>query len=598
MNISGGALQLIHRYRIPAFLCAIAVLVCDLISQPYTTIGIADDGPYILMAHTLATTGHLVYNGWAAPMLGWQLYLGAAFVKLFGPSFSAVRGSTIFVAIALAFILQRTFARAGLSDFNATLGTLALVLSPLYLMLSVTYMTDIYGLFAIVICLYGCIRALQASTTNATIGWLVFAVATNAIFGTSRQTGWLGILTLVPCTLWLLRTSSTKNTLRDNRRILLAGVFANILGVLFIFGCMLWLKRQPYIVPEELLPGDFTLFNSFRQLVYTCIDVPFLLLPLMVVFLPKLRDGRRRVLTVLSIVAVLYILIAIHDRNLKQNLMLLPARGDWVTVYGIYRTLNHGQGPKFLNTPTQIFLTVVCIGGLFGVIASLFSRPLAASTPLTPSAPAAPSAVSGNLSWHQLFVLLAPFTIVYILLLIPRAAKGTIFDRYLLEVLIVAILCLVRYYQERYGPRLPLAASIAIAVLAAYGVVITYNTFDLNRARVALAAELNANGVPDTAIDNGWDYNLGVELQHANHINFRTLRIPAGAYVPTPPPPPGTCDTYWYDQTPHVRPIYGITFDPHACYGPAPFAPVHYSRWPYRTPGTLYVVRYTPTERR
>lgn len=46
------------------------------------------------------------------------------------------------------------------------------------------------------------------------------------------------------------------------------------------------------------------------------------------------------------------------------------------------------------------------------------------------------------------------------------------------------------------------------------------------------------------------------------------------------------------DDTPHIRPLYGISFDPNACYGTAPFAPMHYSRWPYSTPGTLYVVRY------
>jgi hypothetical protein len=51
---------------------------------------------------------------------------------------------------------------------------------------------------------------------------------------------------------------------------------------------------------------------------------------------------------------------------------------------------------------------------------------------------------------------------------------------------------------------------------------------------------------------------------------------------------------FWYDKTPHIHPLYGVAFDPAACYGPAPFAPIHYSRWPYRTPGTLFVVRYTP----
>ena len=53
----------------------------------------------------------------------------------------------------------------------------------------------------------------------------------------------------------------------------------------------------------------------------------------------------------------------------------------------------------------------------------------------------------------------------------------------------------------------------------------------------------------------------------------------------------------WYDYTPHIHAIYGVSFDPNACYGPPLFAPVQYSRWPHRTPGSLYVVRYLPSAR-
>ena len=174
-------MQLIRRLHLQAIFCAIAVLVCALISRPFTTIGICDDGPYILMAQTLANTGHVVYNGWAAAMIVLQIYLGAAFIKLFGFSFTTVRMSTLFVAMVTAFVLQRTMVRANLSERNATIGTLALVLSPLYLMLSVTFMSDITGLLAIVICLYGCLRALQSATDRTAIAWLCFAVATNAL---------------------------------------------------------------------------------------------------------------------------------------------------------------------------------------------------------------------------------------------------------------------------------------------------------------------------------------------------------------------------------------------------------------------------------
>jgi hypothetical protein len=163
-------LQLVRRFRIPAIFCALAVLVCELVSRPYANMGICDDGPYMLVAQKLAATGHIAYNGWSAAMLIWQLYLGAAFIKLFGFSFTTVRMSTLLVAMALAIFLQRTMVRAGITERNATIGTLALVLSPLYLLLSVTFMSDIHGLFAIVLCLYGCLRALQAATPRAAIG--------------------------------------------------------------------------------------------------------------------------------------------------------------------------------------------------------------------------------------------------------------------------------------------------------------------------------------------------------------------------------------------------------------------------------------------
>jgi hypothetical protein len=121
---------------------------------------------------------------------------------------------------------------------------------------------------------------------------------------------------------------------------------------------------------------------------------------------------------------------------------------------------------------------------------------------------------------------------------------------------------------------------------------VIHNTFAFYRTRVALAAELRAAGIPDTSVDNGWEYNFGVELQHTDHINEPHIVTPVRGYVRSAPLPAGTCPMNLFDDTPHIRPAYGISFIPNACYGPAPFAPAHYSRWPYRTPGTLYVVRY------
>jgi len=562
---------LIERFRLPAILCSFAFFLCELVSHPFANMGVGDDWPYILMAKTLAETGHVTYNGFATAMLGWQLYLAATFIKLFGYSLTTVRMSTMVVGMALAFVLQRTLVRTDISERNATIGTLAFVLSPLYMMLSVTFMTDIFGLFAIVLCLYGCLRALQSLTSRATIAWLCFAVVTNAVCGTSRQIAWLGILSMVPSTLWLLRAQRRDPV--SQRRVLIAGVAFTLIGVVFIFGCMRWLRRQQYSVPEHLLPSNFSVVHGFLGLLNTFVDMPFLLLPIVAMFIPEIRKSRPRVVTALFLV---FLLVTVHPRHLHHVFLLVPVWNDWIP----YTTSLQGEPPTIFNIRVHLLTTVVSLGGLLGLIASFF-RNGEASFKISSSA---------TVPWNQLAVLLGPFNFCYILLLIPRAATSGIHDRYLFGLLVVGLICLVRYYQDQIQTQFPLATMVLVGCVALYGIAVTHNAFALYRARVALAAELRAAGISDTSVDNGWEYNLGVELDHANHINEPAIEVPKNAFVPTLPPTPDTCRVTNFQLTPHIRPSYSVSFDPNACDGAAPFAPVRYSRWMASAPGTIYVV--------
>jgi hypothetical protein len=565
-------LHAIRRFRIPAILCALAVLLCELISRPFVSMNVCDDGPYIVMARILATTGHFAYTGWAAPMLGWQVVIGALFIKLFGFSFTTVRMSTLFVAMLMAFFLQRSLVAADITERNATLGTLAFVLSPLYLLLSVTYMTDLFGLFAVVLCLYGCLRALQAATDRTTIVWLCFAVLSNALLGTSRQIAWLGILTMLPATLWLLRTRS---------RVLLAGAAASLAGVVFILACMHWLKLQPYSIPERLLPEAFPVAKIVTNIIQVFIELPFLIFPIMALFVPRIFNNNRRSLLIVATVSLIYLAFRIQRGYLP---FLEPAIGDWVTVFGIVHESGlHGEPPVLLHTAFRVLLTIASLGGSLGLALSFLDRRTDHS-PVTDS----------TISWRQLSVLLGPFVIAYTALLVPRGATVGISDRYVLGLAVPALFLAVRYYQDRFASKLPFATVLILAIMATLSITIVHNTFAFYRARVALAAELHAAGIPDTSIDNGWEYNFDVELQHASHINFPTIVVPPGAYVPAPPLAPGTCFMYFYDYTPHIRPLYGVAFDPNECNGLAPVAPVHYDRWFARTPGTLYAVRSAP----
>ena len=572
-------MQLACRFRLPALLCALAVLVCALVSHPYAEMGIADDGPYVLMAQHLARTGRIAYNGWAAPMLGWQLYLGAACINLFSFSFTAVRMSTLLVAMVTAGLLERTLVLAGINERSATLGTLAFVLSPLYLMLSVTYMSDIFGLLAVVTCTYGCLRALQASTDRTRIFWLCFAVGANGFFGTARQIAWLGVLVMVPSALYLLR---------ERRRVLLAGAAVTLAGTLFIFACMQWLKHQPYSIPENLALHRWGGLRALSQFSHAILELPFLTLPIIVLFIPELLRDVRRSLKAVVVASTIYSLagLLLLWGHAHVPTLLEPYLGDWVTKSDGYgSSLLGGEAPVLLSISSRTALTFASIGGLLGLIASVL-----------PTRDGPPGHCNYQpIQWRQLCILLGPCAVAYTLLLIPRAAsRDGIFDRYLLELLVIVLPCILWYYLEWVQPRLPSASILVISVTAIYSVVVVHNMFSFYRARVALAAEIRAADVPDTRVDNGWEYNFAVELRHSDHLNDPDIESPRDAYVPTPPLPAGTCNAFSNRMTPHLRPIYGVSFDPNACYGPAPFAPVHYTRWLASSPGTLYVVRYLP----
>ncbi len=172
---------------------------------PVAAMPFGDDFSYTKTALEFARTGHFVYNGWATAMLGWLIPWGALFIKLFGFSFTAVRLSMLPIAMATVYLFHDILRRFGINPANAVLGTLTMALSPLFLPLASTYMTDVPGLFVIVVCIYMCQRAVAAKSNKAALYWLVFATLVNIAGGTVRQIAWLGALVMVPSTAWFLR---------------------------------------------------------------------------------------------------------------------------------------------------------------------------------------------------------------------------------------------------------------------------------------------------------------------------------------------------------------------------------------------------------
>jgi hypothetical protein len=174
-------------------------------------------------------------------MLGWLTPWGALFVKLFGFSFTTLRIALLPIAMATVYLLHQVLRRFGINRQNAVFGTLAVALSPIFLFMATSYMTDVPGLLVILVCIYMCQRAVAAQTDRAVLLWLCSAAIVNVAGGTVRQIAWLGSLIMVPSTAWFLRN-------RRGTKFTVALMW--LLSLSAIIACLHWFNRQPYSVPE------------------------------------------------------------------------------------------------------------------------------------------------------------------------------------------------------------------------------------------------------------------------------------------------------------------------------------------------------------
>ena len=566
----------VESIRLPAILCALTLPLAALAIRPVVEMGLCDDWSYIKTVQILAQTGHVVYNGWATAMLGWQLYLGAIFVKLFGFSFTIVRASILPIAMATAFLSQRTLVRAGINDWNASLGTLVLVVSPLFLPLTFSFMTDITGLFSIVLCLYACLRALQAETDRAALAWIVFAIISNAIGGTARQIVWLGVLVMVPSTLWLLR---------HRPRFLLIGGLLCFASVLFIFASLHWFNQQPYSVPEYLIRdrvGLGTFVILVRNILRGGLDTSLLLLPILLVFIPEIRRADSRYIKFFIAGLTFFAMFCLfQSRRHVLTFWLTPYLGNYITIHGLMEDAAI-HGSHILLTPgVRVLFTTLIAASTLALFALLFTnlKKLHSSQP-------------EPISWYSLGMLLVPFTAAYIVLIMPRAASRTylFFDRYLLPLQLMALIAILRFYQERLRTRLPALTLLPIALFAAFGIAGTHDLFALFRARVAAVDELRSAGIPPTAIDAGFEYDGWTQIESARFINDPHIRIQPGDSFSPPSTAGDLCRPVFLDDFSALAPRYSMAYNPQECEGPTQFAPVTAHTWlgPHYT--TIYIV--------
>jgi len=412
--------------------------------------------------------------------------------------------------------------------------------------------------------------------------WIGLAALTNALGGTVRQIAWLGVLVMVPSTLWLLRRKKT---------VLLCGGVLNLAGMGIVLLALRWFSHQPYALSEPLLPEVIDA-RAAENVVNTAVragaELVLLLLPLLCAFFAPLRHLNRRMAAIFAAVCLPFLLFgSVELRHHALKYWLAPFWGDFVTARGVVNV--HpiiGQRPIVLPEGVCLLLTIATIAALAAFLAVLFGRTVRGLVPPSEAA---------CISWQALGVLLLPFCLANIALFTPRASSGDFKDRYLLPLMVASILALARYCQERLQPSLPVVGVVVLLVFGAFSVAATHDLFAMYRGILTATREVRAGGVPETAIGGSWEHDGWTQLQVAGYVNDRRIRVPHGAYVPQPPSgrsPACAGDLFDPANLPAMRPRYGLSFDPAQCVWQGEFPAVTYRTWLAPQRNTIYIVKY------
>ncbi len=554
-------------------LCASLVMLAVFCTNPIAEMGFHDDFSYIKTAYVYAQTGHIAYNGWSAPILGWQIPWGALFIKIFGYSFTAVRWSTLPVAAATVWIFFDLLVRFGINRRNAYFGALSLGLSPLFLPLATTFMTDINCEFVLLLCLYLCLRAVQATTIFASVAWMVAAAATNAVGGTVRQIAWLGVLIIVPSTAWLLRRRSW---------VLLAGIVSWCAGLAFIFVCLRWFKSQPYSVSEPLIPHAplHAWITRFTRTAMDCVlCLSLLVFPVLAAWLRRFNTFTRRVRILILLFAGLFE-TPIATQFLKNN--TFPWLFDYIANLGLASSFTFTLGTRSGVLSKPVVLQI--LGFSVVTVALTFLINLFRSVPRTEvpgkSRPALLVQRNPGLSWRTELWLFLPFTVAYSVLICSRSIDERCYDRYLLGLLPLALVCLLKLYDQSFAKPLPLASYLLLVLFALFSIAGTHDLYAMNRARLEAASTLQNAGVPDTRFQMGLDYDGWTQLKYSPAISQTATSYLMTADHPwTVPNLDSHCVLWTWNMTSAIDPDYFVVLSPMPCLAPSHFPPVSYNSW-------------------
>jgi len=576
------------RGRLPIFGVGALYLLALLIIPVMTPVAIGDDWVYARSVEILINEGRVHILDLSVVTLVWQVLWGGLFAAVLGPTFGAMRLSTVVLTGIAGLACYGACRQVGASQGRAALGAALYLFNSLLFSISYSFMSDAHFVGLLTISAYLYLRGLRPDRPSTTFVLLGAFVAGLAFL--ERQQG--ALIPLAVVTYLLL-----SGRLRPNR----AGVnlFAQVVAVPAAMTILYYLWfRFIHGIPKA--QGDFlqkvvdtgvggALLLAGRLAVIEAAYIGLFLLPLSLaalLTLPRLLRAMRPVGW--AAFALWTAFIVGSGVVFWQSGRRMPYIPHYLAPYGLGSYDLRGGRPWLIEQRGMDLATIaaalgaVLVGLLLCVgLSTLWRRrtlPYASErgSQINDETTAAHAGAGLTLAlafWQVVGVLPQSFTFQNWTF---RGYNAPSLDRYLLPLLPLAII-LVLWAIREVRVFLPAAWVLALG-MAVCSIVGTRDFLVFHTAVWDLARQLNREGVPNTRIDAGagWDGYYLYEYSVANNI---TTPVAApwwiGLFAPA--------DTADYIIAGAPRDDFSDRYKP--------IGRVEYSTWLNPAPTYLYILR-------
>jgi hypothetical protein len=483
-----------------ALLAVVSVVLPVAVASHYSALDLprSDDWSYLLSVFRWVDTGHLGFNNWAGTTLIAQFALAAPVAALFPRSIAAIHVTSAIVSW-IGVLAVVWMARTVMRDSWAVVVALTIAVSPLWLPLAATFMTDNWAFTFQMVSLALAFEAFRRSEAVRP-GWFTASMAAGVIAIAIRQ------YALVPVIACAIVAVGRAWTARDRRTMRVVAVVLAV-AVVVVTVLLVWWSQRPTL---DTLPLSFPNATRIRSTVQLDLGylrlVGLLLLPVVLLANP-VRIVRRAVdasAGVTAAVASVTAIVLVLEYAKYPN---TPLVGNYVTRSGVLgQDVLAGNRPDVI--PALWFDLLVWIAMASAVVVLLAAVPAVVRFWREGAHPAAllrgdagPMAVCG---W-----CFAGFAAMFTLVGLAGLPTD---DRYVLPLLpLVAIGML---YAAARDPR-PAWSGVpslfvpgaALVLLLAVGMAFAADSASFDATRWAVAQRATeVSGLHSTQIDGGFEW--------------------------------------------------------------------------------------------